>query len=76
MSAARVVCSWRTHSFANNFTPRVVGGRDEVQRLVVACEHVDEREPPVLVLLGELEVLSVQSCVRARANLLDILDRD
>ena len=51
-----------------------MGGGDEVQGLVVACEHVDEREPPVVVLLLELKVLAVEARVRTRPNLPDILD--
>ena len=47
-----------------------------MQRLVLPIEDVDDRQPAVLVHLGELELLPVVPRVRGGPHFLDVLDRD
>ena len=52
----------------------VVRGSDEMERLVLSVEHVNDGDPSVLILACELELLAIIPRVRSRPELLDILD--
>lgn len=51
----------------------ILGGGNEMQRLVRAVDDVDDGEPAILVLLGELELLSIVTGIRAGPQFLDVL---